>query len=93
MIDGFEAPIYQGTWKRVLMGGAPRLWAAAWGGLALFIGLGWIIRYGFRGLVGACVGWVVGQATLAALTRWDGNFDDVFLAWCVRRYRRRYEAG
>jgi hypothetical protein len=94
MVEGYEAPIPQGLWRRVTTYGIPTTWFAVWLGGALLqivlsmsrFGWGWGVA------VGVCVvGVEFGLAQW--LTRQDMQWDELRLAQWTRRYHAFYDAG
>lgn len=93
LIAGYEAPIYQAVWKRILMMAAPRRWAAFWLALCLYGALIFLSVLGGRWALLPLVVWAVGQGVLVLLTLWDTHWDDLWMAQLTRRYKAWYEAG
>jgi type IV secretory pathway TrbD component len=91
MIDGYEAPIHQGLWKRIQMLGAPRLWSAIWLVLNAYAALMLLTTVSAWWALLPVILWPLGQGALVLLTLWDVQFDDVLLA--SPKYKSFYEAG
>lgn len=90
LIPGFQEDIHPGVWQRQLLWGVPQGWTHAWLGLCLF-GLAYIMfALPFKAVFPLAGVWFVGQSLLIQVTKWDPQWDDVFLG---RRYKKRYEAG
>jgi type IV secretory pathway TrbD component len=91
LIEGYESPIHQSLSQRILTMGVPRLWfilslmGSIFAAFALFTTF-----HSWLALVPLGL-WGVGHVGLMALTRWDNQWDSVFV-WSVR-YRSKYEAG
>jgi len=92
-IPGYEAPILRGVWERPQRMGAPRIIAACWLVICLWVALLLMTVTGFKLAVMALVVWALGQGVLVVLTVWDPFWDDLMLMHCVRRYKPVYEAG
>jgi type IV secretory pathway TrbD component len=91
LIEGYEATIHQGLWKRILMLWAPRMWTAIWLVVNAYALLMLLTVYGLWYAVLPILIWPLGHGLLVALTLWDVQFDDVLLA--ALRYGSHYEAG
>jgi|SRR5215510_758875 len=92
-IVGYQVEIRQGLWQRVKSMGAPRilgaLWLACWLSAAFACAMLVSVKCGVL-LMGV---WLLGHATMVALTLYDPHWDDVLLAQLLRRYKAFYEAG
>jgi type IV secretory pathway TrbD component len=89
-IAGYEAPILRGVWERATRMGAPRIIAAVWLVLWLWIALLVMTIVGFKLALVPLVIWALGQGVLVLLTVWDPFWDDLFLMHLVRRYKPYY---
>jgi type IV secretory pathway TrbD component len=92
-IEGYESPIHRALWERILTLGAPRMWAAVWLVLCLYMALLFLTIIGLRWALLPLVGWALGQGVLVLLTQWDVHWDDLAIAQATRRYKALYDAG
>jgi type IV secretory pathway TrbD component len=92
-IEGYEAAIHRALWERILTLGAPRMWAAVWLVLCLYLALLFLTIIGLRWALLPLIVWALGQGVLVLLTSWDVFWDDVGIAQLTRRYRALYEQG
>jgi len=89
-IPGYEADVYRALWERPMTFGAPRIWAAGWLILALYIALLFVVAGRFQGLTGIGLAWLVGQGVLVKLTQWDRQWDQLLTEWLFRKHRTQY---
>lgn len=92
-IHGYHASIHRGLWERILTAFAPRMWTVAWGGLNVYLALTFGMLWGVAGLVIPMILWPLGQLTLVLLTRWDRQWDEIFVAKVSRGYPTYLRAG
>ena len=92
-IEGYEAPVKRALWERVTSFGAPRVWAALWVALCLYVGLFFMVGLGFKWVVLPALVWLLGHLVLIGLTLWDEKWDEVAGAQLTNRYKAFYDAG
>jgi type IV secretory pathway TrbD component len=92
-LHGYHVPILRGVWERIIVFGAPRLYARAWACFWLFVGLILLTYWGFRWLPLPFLAWLLGHGVLVLLTQWNPKWDDIALAQMNHRYKSRYSAG
>lgn len=96
-IPGWNARIYSGGWRRVLLDGIPHWWALIWlfAGLIQVGGMGYL--FGFRAMLVTAGIVFLEKRGLQWLTRHEPNWDDVMwnslAAILTRRNRRYFAAG
>ena len=92
-IPGYEVDVYRATWERRQSMGAPRCWSVPWFLLAVYLVLFQLYYGSVVRLAAVVLMWFVGQGILAALTRWDPDWDRIFFQWlgrCVGCRNPRY---
>ena len=92
-VDGYEAPIKQALWRRIMTGGVPRVWAALWLVCCLYGALFVMVGLGFAWLLLPALVWLLGHGVLIGLTLFDPQWDEMALAQLTRRYKAFYDAG
>jgi type IV secretory pathway TrbD component len=92
-VEGYQAPIHRALWERITTLGAPRMWAAVWLVLCLYLALIFLTVIGMRWALLPLVIWAIGQGVLILLTQFDPWWDDMAIAQVARRYKSLYEAG
>ena len=92
-VQGYQVPIYQGVWARLMVFGAPRFYARFLACLWLGVGLYLLTYYGWRWLALPFVAWLLGHGILVLLTTWNPHWDDMVLAQMNQGYKSRYSAG
>jgi type IV secretory pathway TrbD component len=92
-VEGYEVPIKQALWQRILTCGVPRTWAACWTCCCLYVGLLTMMGLGFTWLLIPALVWMLGHGALMGLTLFDPYWDDMALAQLTRRYKAYYDAG
>jgi type IV secretory pathway TrbD component len=90
-LTGYEAPIHQALWKRILRWGAPRMFSAIWVAVCLYGILLCLFLRQPRWIIGVGACWAFVQGLAILVTQWDVQWDDVLLA--SLRYRTFYDAG
>jgi hypothetical protein len=93
IVEGYEAPVKRALWERITSFGVPRLWAAFWACLCLYMGLLAMVGLGFKWILVPALVWMLGHGALMGLTLFDAYWDDMALAQLTRRYRDFYDAG
>jgi type IV secretory pathway TrbD component len=92
-IDGYQAPIHRALWERILTMGVPRIWAAFWLVLCLWLTLLLLTVTGLRYAGLPLIAWALGQGLMVLLTAWDPFWDDLMGAQIKRLYKNYYDAG
>jgi hypothetical protein len=93
MIEGYDADIPQGFWRRITQHGLPVKWLGAWlaGAIIQVTFCITLLELWWLWSLGCGVGLAVGELVLGAwLTRADADWDTLIIdQW---RYRHHYEA-